>query len=384
LTLSYTSMMIALTVAALGLASANNDGLLVLPRSELIHFASSPSQISLDSAGVAAVLAKVTSLPFPSTSAADVAKAHPLPSTDIFQPPSLLLFSVEGVGSEMLNDKTLNVPNLRAIMSSAEIFPLLGASTTLESSLSGNGDSNIANLLSRRHGDTPLIVCASYENKPNTFCDEHHTLVERQDKGEANIIIKSGAFNAQWNASLQNDGTMSLVDEEVSFLTQVPLSLQNIPELDAQAKDQVPDMAIISVDSIFGIGNRVAMGSPDHRRAIEALDAQLPRIIQPWQALMGPATVSAFLLAGSQQPLSTGPVRKLLATASESMYARNKARFKAEQAQYQMLLWTSIALIFAIYFVIAALFNMSYGVDDAGLYSRYKTDRDENKESKMN
>ena len=37
-------------------------------------------------------------------------------------------------------------------------------------------------------------------------------------------------------------------------------------------------------------------------------------------------------------------------------------------------MWTSIALIFITYSIVSSIFNMSYGIDDAGLYSRYKND----------
>ena len=68
---------------------------------------------------------------------------------------------------------------------------------------------------------------------------------------------------------------------------------------------------------------------------------------------------------------SSSSKRKLLST---SAYKDRIALFYSDAQEYQLLLWTSIALIFITYFVVAALFNMDYGVDDAGLYSRFKTD----------
>ena len=72
--------------------------------------------------------------------------------------------------------------------------------------------------------------------------------------------------------------------------------------------------------------------------------------------------------------------RKLLSTDA-SAYKDRIALFYSDAQEYQLLLWTSIALIFITYFVVAALFNMDYGTDDAGLYSRFKTDT-KNDESK--
>jgi len=379
--------MIALSVVAM-LVSAHDDGLLVLPHAEPLHFSASTSQISLTDAGVAAVLAKVSSLPFPSASAADVAKMYPLPSADIFQRPSLLVMSIDGIGSEILKDKSLQVPNLRSLMSSAESFPLV--STDLKSALSGGGKESIADLLSHRYETSPLIVCASFGSNPNTFCDERHTLIQRQEEMEGQIAIRSGTLNSRWETALNeaDSSKSSPLADELAFVAGAPLALQNIPELAALASDQIPDMAVIAVDGVSAIADRHGAGSPQHREAIEALDSSLPQMMQPWQAMMGPATISTLLLHGSKQPLldSAGSARKLLASADGKKYSAKKGRFQSAQAEYQMVLWTSIALIFIVYFIVAALFSMSYGADDAGLYSRYNSDRGDNKhdESKSN
>ena len=59
-------------------------------------------------------------------------------------------------------------------------------------------------------------------------------------------------------------------------------------------------------------------------------------------------------------------------------------KFYVEAQQFQLVLWTSVALIFITYFIVAALFNLDYGIDDAGLYSRYKTSGGDDHESKSN
>merc|ERR1711865_509804 len=133
----------------------------------------------------------------------------------------------------------------------------------------------------------------------------------------------------------------------------------------------------VAVDGVGAVADRYGAGSSEHREAIEALDSVLPQMMQPWQAMMGPATVSGLLLHGSQQPRldAAGSARKLLADDKKGKYSAKKGRFASAQAEYQMVLWTSIALIFVVYFVVAALFSMSYGADDAGLYSRFNSDR---------
>ena len=105
------------------------------------------------------------------------------------------------------------------------------------------------------------------------------------------------------------------------------------------------------------------------KSAMKEFDDSLPTLMEE---LNSDTSLVLMVLENEEARVTSSPSkRKLL---SGSAYKDRIALFYSDAQEYQLLLWTSIALIFITYFVVAALFNMDYGVDDAGLYSRFKTD----------
>jgi hypothetical protein len=105
------------------------------------------------------------------------------------------------------------------------------------------------------------------------------------------------------------------------------------------------------------------------KKTMKQFDDSLPTLMDTLDS-----DLVLMVLESESTPSSHGKrssERKLLAT---SEYKDRIALFYSDAQEYQLLLWTSIVLIFITYFVVAALFEMDYGVDDAGLYSRFKTD----------
>lgn len=115
------------------------------------------------------------------------------------------------------------------------------------------------------------------------------------------------------------------------------------------------------------------MELPEELSEQKQFDESFPALVEELGDEMKSSLVLVVLQdeSNKQQHGSGSTSRKLLAS---STYNDRIALFYAEAQDYQLLLWTSIVLIFITYFVVAALFNMDYGTDDAGLYSRFKTD----------
>jgi hypothetical protein len=105
------------------------------------------------------------------------------------------------------------------------------------------------------------------------------------------------------------------------------------------------------------------------KSAMKEFDDSLPTLMEE---LNSDTSLVLVVLENEEARVASSPSKRKL--QSTSAYKDRIALFYSDAQEYQLLLWTSIALIFITYFVVAALFNMDYGTDDAGLYSRFKTD----------
>ena len=105
------------------------------------------------------------------------------------------------------------------------------------------------------------------------------------------------------------------------------------------------------------------------KSAMKEFDDSLPTLMEE---LNSDTSLVLMVLENEEARVASSPSKRKL--QSTSAYKDRIALFYSDAQEYQLLLWTSIALIFITYFVVAALFNMDYGTDDAGLYSRFKTD----------
>lgn len=385
--------------ASVGAAAAMKDvaggSVLVLPEnSRLVHLPAAPAEVApLAGSDVATVLARVLDVPV-----RDEASSQALPGGNVFQrPDSLVLFAVENLSASLA--RNLKLGNLMG-----------GSALPLEASTDASAETlvgDVPQLLSTRFDDEALIVCASGSSDVAGACStpsasllipgvivavdanaaaspESALWKDLQAAGgsvefngaENSVVVRipSGdSFEFDLSEESHND-----FFEELELFSSVEALLRSFPESADRLVNGAasPGLAVLSFSSFAAL-----RGTDAEKVAAVMLDSALPALQRAWAKMRRTDGASVVwtnaLMDGSFAPPRSG--RRLLTTdasdvGSGATNPHLEAEWATEWSMFQIQVWFSVGMAFVLYWTSAALFNVDYGQDDAGLFSKFKPD----------
>jgi len=367
--------------------AGRNDGIVAIPRVSGMHHASEHDDTtSIDADGLLALLSRLTNVPPPTVSSAKKAKMLSLPSLDLFQRPSFVFASIKGVGADQLNDSEIELPNLRSLMSASLSFAV-DDDTTLAHAMSVDQSvgTSFLDMFRSEKGDVDAFVTCIALTGLRDVDECSHANIRIAPVSDNSSAVFIDMLGRRENVNVGNGGVetfASEVDHDVFLLERLPVfAKEAYASFREETAHSLPSthLNVVTMRSVDNVLRRFGSESKEYRAALETLDSNLSAFTDAWKDPHSESeTVFVFFLEGSRglERGSHATGRRVLSTNVNSLgYSDRIALFYAEAETFQLTLWTSISLIFITYFIVSALFNMSYGVDDAGLYSRYKTDR---------
>lgn len=410
--------LLALLVAV---ADAAPGMLLMEHHPSVVH----PAQASvLADADVASAFARVMDLPVPRDT------HGVLPAGDIFRRPSAaVMVNIEALAPLTVGE--LELPTLQALLSDAHAYPLEGDGS-LRDLVGSSAGASLADSLSARYNDRPLVLCVSSGEGAADACGGagHNTislapqaLELRGFDGQALAApdLNDTAASPLWGQFRSRGGrfavrggvaTVSLGDtvatfdmeadadrallSELELFAQLPQILAQAPGTAGKLEDDVPDMMLLSASGLQALATQHGAESAEYAMAAALLDSALAELRQelaqmPWEEPMW-----AVVLHDPVHRVQQSSGRRQLLAAAQAVAAPVRAgprppgvlaervpAFGSKEQGWQIQVWTFVGMVLAVFYASSFLFYTDYGKDDAGLYSKYKPKDSWGSESKM-